>query len=174
VSAGGKIAVASLSLTDRLESVRDLLVTKDVIATERVFLGMQYEALEGDGLQITFAPTGMTPSTAPLDMSNKQGGSNQWECSAHIWATNHNDDYGFGQFRALEGLIVELQGALRIVAGGRFKMSTVQFSSDTRVLKYGENAEFSFSFQTAFQMVPDTEPMPAGPTTTNAIQRAIT
>lgn len=174
MSAGGIIAVAPLSLTDRLTSVRDLLVAKSVIATGRVFLGKQYEELESGGLQITFAPTGMTPSTAPLDMSNKEGGNNLWECDAHIWATNADDDYGFGQFRALEGLIIELQGALRIVAGGRVKMSNVQIATDTRVLKYGEKAAFSFSFQTAFQMVPDTEPVLAGPTTTTAVSRAIT
>lgn len=174
MSAGGKIAVAELSLSDRLTSVRDLLVAKDVIATERVFLGVQHAALEGDGLQITFAPSGMTPSTAPLEMSRKEGGSNLWECTAHVWAVDQVDDYGFGQFRALEGLLIELQGALRIVAGGRFKMSNIQFSDATHVLKYGENAAFSFSFNTDFQMVPDTEPLPAGPTTPNAIPRAVT
>ena len=174
MTAGGIIAVAPLSLTDRLTTVRDLLVARGVIAIERVFLGTQYEELEGDGLQLTFTPTGMAPSTAPLEMSSKEGGHNLWECDAHMWAVDAGDDYGFGQFRALEDLIVELQGALRIVAGGRVKMSNVQIATDTRVLKYGEKASFSFSFQTAFQMVPDTEPVLAGPTTTNAIPRAIT
>jgi len=174
VSAGGKIAIAGLSLTDRLASVRDLLVARDVIATERVFLGAQHASLEGDGLQVTFIPTGMTPSTAPLEMSNREGGSNLWECSAHIWATNQDDDYGFEQFRALETLIVELQGALRIVAGGRFRMSNIQISDTTRVLKYGEHAAFAFAFNTEFQMVPDTESLPAGPTAPNAIPRVTT
>lgn len=174
MSAGGIIAVASISLTDRLKSVRDLLVAKSVIETERVFLGLQYTDLNGDGLQITFIPTGVTPSTAPLEMSNKEGGSNLWECTAHIWAVNADDDYGFEQFAALEALLTELQGALRIVAGGRFRMGPTQFADTTRVLKYGEHASFPFSFNVNFQMVPETEPLPAGPTTPNATPRATT
>jgi hypothetical protein len=173
MSAGGTIAVATISLTDRLKSVRDLLDSRSVIASARIFLGRQYEALEGDGRQITFTPTGMTPSTAVLEMSNREGGSNMWECSAHIWAVNPDDDYGFDQFAALESLLIELQGALRIVAGGRFGMSTIQFADATHVLKYGEHATFSFSFQTNFQMVPATEQDPMGPTTVNAVVRAV-
>lgn len=173
MSAGGIIAVASVSLTDRIKSIRDLLVSKSIIATTRVFLGAQFLKLKGDGLQITFVPTGTTPSTAPLEMSNREGGSNTWECSAHIWAINTADDYGFDQFTALESLITELQGALRIVASGRFKMSTILFASKTHVLKYGESAEFTFSFQTNFQMVPATESMPAGQTTVTAVPRVI-
>jgi hypothetical protein len=171
VSAGGLIAIASLSMTDRLKSVRDLLVSKGVIETTRIFLGTQHASLEGDGRQVTFVPTGATPSAAPLEMSNKEGGSNLWECTAHIWAVNADDDYGFDQFGALETLITELQGALRIVGGGRFKMGPVQVSDTTRVLKYGENATFPFSFNVNFQMVPATEALEAGPTTTTAAPR---
>jgi hypothetical protein len=120
--------------------------------------------MEGDGRRITFIPSGMTPSTAVLEMSNREGGSNLWECDAHIWGLTITDDYGFGQFGALESLIVELQGALRIVAGGRFAMSAIRFASETQVLKYGEHATFSFSFQTNFQMVPATQALPVGPT----------
>jgi hypothetical protein len=174
VSAGGIIAIATISLTDRLKSVRDLLVSKSVIATERVFLGSQFTDMEGDGERITFVPVGMSPSTAPLEMSNREGGSNLWECSAHIWGMNTADDYGFGQFDKLESTLTELQGALRIVAGGRFKMTTIEFANETRVLKYGEHATFSFSFQTNFQMVPATEPHPAGPTNTTAVPRITT
>lgn len=173
MSAGGIIAVATIALSDRLKSVRDLLVSAGVIETERVFLGSQFTGLEGDGRRIVFVPSGMTPSTAPLEMSNREGGSNQWEVSAHIWGLNESDDWGFDQFAALETLIIELQGALRIVAGGRFKMSNVQIADDTHVLKFGENAMFSFSFQTNFQMVPETESLPAGPTTVNALLRSI-
>ncbi len=165
MSAGGIIAVATISLTDRLKSVRDLLVSKSVIATTRVFLGSQFTDTNGDGERITFVPTGMTPSTAPLEMSNREGGSNMWECSAHVWGLNTADDYGFDQFAKLESLLTELQGALRFIASGRFKMTTIEFANETRVLKYGEHATFSFSFQTNFQMVPDTVTLPAGPTT---------
>jgi hypothetical protein len=174
VSAGGVIAVATIALSDRLKSVRDLLVAKSVLPTERVFCGSQFTELKGKGPQLTFVPTGMTPSTAPLEMSNKEGGSNLWECTAHLWAVNRNDDWGFDQFFALESLLTEVQGALRIVAGGRFRMGPIQISDVTRVLKYGENATFPFSFQTNFQMVPETEALPAGPTTPNAIPRATT
>jgi hypothetical protein len=171
VSAGGAIAVATISLTDRLKSVRDLLVAKSVLPTTRIFLGSQHTDLNGKGPQLTFVPSGMTPSTAPLEMSNKEGGANLWECTAHLWAVNRNDDWGFDQFAELETLITELQGALRIVAGGRFKMGPVQVSDTTRVLKYGENATFPFSFNVNFQMVPATEALEAGPTTTTAAPR---
>lgn len=174
MSVGGAIAVAQIALTDRLKSVRDLLVATNVISTERVFLGVQYANMEGDGLRIVFVPSGMAPSTAPLEMSNREGGSNLWECSAHVWALNEDDDYGFDQFAALEALLTELQGALRIVAGGRFKMSTITFADATHVLKFGEHATFSFSFQTNFQMVPDTALLPAGPMAVNAVPRVTT
>ncbi len=173
MSAGGIIAVSTLSVTSQLRKVRDKLVSKSVIATDRVFLGTQYTKQNGDGLRLVFIPTGTQPSTAPLEMSNKEGGSNQWLVTAHLWAVNSADDYGFDQFAALETLIVELQGALRLVAGGRVKFSTLDFASKTKVLKYGESAEFSFSFSTNFQMVPDTESIPAGATTTNAVVRSV-
>ena len=171
MSAGGVIAIAQIALVDRLKSVRDLLVSKAVIANDRVFLGSQYVEENANPPRITFVPSGLTPSTAPLEMSNRDGGSNKWECKAHIWALNTDDDYGFEQFAALESLLTELQGALRIVAGGRFAMTTITISDETHVLKYGESAEFSFAFQTNFQMVPDTVSIPIGSTTPVAIPR---
>lgn len=171
MSAGGTIAIATISLTDRLKSVRDLLVSKSVLPTDRIFLGSQHTNRNGKGPSLVFVPTGFTPSTAPHEMSNREGGSNVWECSAHMWAVNRNDDYGFEQFAALESLITELQGALRIVAGGRFAMGPTQFSSETHVLKYGEHAAFPFSFNVPFQMVPATVALAAGPTTATAAPR---
>ena len=172
MSAGGIIAVSTISVTDRIKSVRDLLVAGLVIETERVFLGRQFINMEGDGIRIVFVPTGVAAGPV-LEMSNREGGANQWEVSAHIWGLNTVDDYGFDQFAKLETLIVELQGALRIVAGGRIKMSTIAFADTTHVLKYGESAVFSFSFHTNFQMVPPTQSLPAGPTTATATVREV-
>ena len=169
MSAGGTIAVAPVTCSSRLAEVRDLFAAKGLTADIR--LGAQFVHLEGAGDRIVFVPSGATASTAVHKMGNREGGSNKWEVDAHIWGVNVDDDWGFAQFEALETLIVELQGALRVVASGRVQFTTILFANETQVLKYGEHAAFSFSFDTFIQMVPSTESLPAGPTTATAIPR---
>jgi hypothetical protein len=148
---GALFAQAELVLEDVLA---DVIAKFDVASASTTFLvGEQHLHQNGAADVVVFVPAPSSISGAPQRQSARQGATIGETCTAYIWGVNADDDNGIGQFRAAKTLLVELVGALRLVAGGRVRFLEYSLADETLVLKYGEQYQFRFALDVPITMV---------------------
>lgn len=156
--AGGKLAKCSYTLEDAWTRIVDIFASRG-IECEFLF-GPQNRQLEGGPNRIQFERTGGEYSYAGMRSGDGSIARVSQLCEARVWGLQTDEDFERNQSLAAFGLVVELIGAIYAVAplfpDGLTK-STIEYSTDTRVLKYGEQFVVPFGFWAPIEYVTEQE-----------------
>lgn len=155
MSTGEIFARADITIIDVCEAVRDKFAAAGL--TTAFKMGLQYLEEHGSGNVVVFVPSASTATMGGQRMSARQGAELADTCVAYIWGASA-DDYGFGQHRTAQAIMVELIGALRLLYGGRVTLMDYDLDEQTHVVKYGEQYQLRFAFDAPITMVSEFEP----------------
>ncbi len=146
---GGVIAKCAHTIEDVWVSVQEVFKTAG-IECEFLF-GEQNRELNGKPPRIVFERAPGSFQFAAGRMGKGELALISDACVARVWGREATRDYSFDQARAAIGLVVELIGALITVAPrvpNGVNGLEIDFSTDTHVIKYGE--QFVVSIRVAF------------------------
>ena len=153
--AGGKLAKCSFTIEDAWTRIADMLVTERHVECEFLF-GPQNQRLEGGPGRIQFERAGGAVSWAGMRSGDGSIARVLQSCEARIWGLQEGEDFERNQSLAAFGLMTELIGAIYACAPlfpEGLAAEPIEYFTDTRVLKYGEQFMLPFGFWAPIEYV---------------------
>lgn len=156
--AGGKLAKCSFTIEDVWTRIVDIFSERG-IECDFVF-GPQNQMLEGSPPRIQFERTGGAYSFSGMRAGDKSVARVMQSCEARIWGLREGEDFERDQSLAAFGLMAELIGAIYACTPlfpEGLASEPIEYFTDTRVLKYGEQFMLPFGFWAPIEYVTDEE-----------------
>jgi hypothetical protein len=160
VIVGGRIGQTPYSIEDLWVAVK-MRFSADAVLKDITFReGHQYLEENSGGNRVVFVQDGPELSFGAL--RSGEIGTLTDVCKAHVWGVEPTKDYRQDQGVAAKSLLLEVASAAYLEYGAMVKGGTVEVSSSTHALKYGEQFVMTIRLLCPIEKVTPERALPIG------------
>lgn len=150
---GGRIGQAPHSIEDLWVAVRERFTTDSVLQSIVIKFGHQFLKENRGNARVVFVQDASEFTFGAVRGGNGEIGTLVDTCKAHIWAVTPTKDYSIDQAIAAKALALEVCTAAYLSYSGMVEGGTIDVSTETHVLKYGEQLVVSIRLKCPIEKV---------------------